>query len=64
MKRIIALCDYKGRFGSKYFPHIYRKGMDKALLEKCFQNFGYSVLYEQMIDAPALEFSNTPVIYS
>jgi len=64
MKRIIALCDYKGRFGSKHFPHIYRKGMDKALLEKCFQNFGYSVLYEQMIDAPALEFSNTPVIYS
>jgi len=64
MKRIIALCDYKGRFGSKYFSHVYRQGMDKDLLEKCFQNSGYSVLYEQMINAPALEVSNIPVLYT
>ena len=64
MKRIIALCDYKGRFGSKYFPHIYRQGMDKVLLDKYFQKSGYSVLYEQMINASALEISDTPVIYT
>lgn len=64
MKRIIALCDYKGRFGSKYYSQIYRQGMDKSILDRCFQIAGYSMEYEHINDAQSLKVENTPVIYS
>jgi hypothetical protein len=43
MKKIIALTDYKNRFGSKHFDSPYRSGMDKDLLQKSFNQKGYEV---------------------
>lgn len=40
---IIALCDYKGIFGSKYFAKPYRSGMDKDILAKEFSKYGYKI---------------------
>jgi hypothetical protein len=48
MKNIIALTDYKDRFGSKHFDTPYRSGMDKQILEKCFNNLGYSIDFVQI----------------
>lgn len=42
-KKIVALIDYKGRFGSKHFDKPYRSGMDKKLLTKLFLEDGYEL---------------------
>lgn len=45
-KKLIALVDYKNRFGSKHFDNPYRSGMDKNLLSKYFEENGYYIEYE------------------
>ena len=65
MNKLIALCDYQGRFGSKYFDTPYRSGMDKALLTKAFSDQGVTIEYRSMADSELLESScNKHVIYT
>ena len=40
MKEIIALMDYKSKFGSKHFDTPYRSGMDKKKLAAYFREGG------------------------
>lgn len=47
MKKIIALTDYKNRFGSKHFDVPYRSGMDKDLLSKHFNDLGVDIEFIQ-----------------
>lgn len=46
MKKIIALTDYKDRFGSKHFDEPYRSGMDKKKLKLYFSKLGYEIEYQ------------------
>jgi len=65
MKYIFALCDYKGYFGSKYYPVIYRSGMDKNKLSSFFYEYGYNIQYINMSVAPLeIEVDSNPFIYS
>lgn len=48
--RLVALCDYKGRFGSKHFDNPYRSGMDKQLLKDAFKQYGMSIDFCSMTD--------------
>ncbi len=48
--KIVALTDYKGRFGSKHFDVPYRSGMDKDLLEKYFKNYNVDIEFVQFSD--------------
>lgn len=50
MKQIVALCDYQGRFGSKYFDKPYRSGMDKDLLKTAFLSHGVNIEFLSMAD--------------
>ncbi|MDD3427808.1 MAG: hypothetical protein PHQ76_03685 [Caldisericia bacterium] len=50
MENIIALCDYKGIFGSKYDAKPYRSGMDKDILAKEFSKYGYKIKYITFAD--------------
>jgi len=50
MKKIIALTDYKDRFGSKHFDNPYRSGMDKNLLKKHFNDLGFTVEFIQFTE--------------
>jgi len=43
MNKIIALTDYKNKFGSKHFDKPYRSGMDKELLRKEFEKLNFSI---------------------
>lgn len=43
MKKIIALTDYKNRFGSKHFDMPYRSGMDKSILKHHFEKYNYKI---------------------
>lgn len=57
MKKIIALTDYKNRFGSKHFDFPYRSGMDKSLLTKHFNDLGYEIKFTQfstLINQPSI----------
>lgn len=45
-KKILALIDYKGRFGSKHNDFPYRSGMDKSKLTKYFESNGYILQFE------------------
>ena len=49
-KNIIALCDYKGIFESKYYAKPYRSGMDKDMLAKEFSKYGYKIKYITFAD--------------
>lgn len=51
MMKLLALTDYKGRFGSKHFDHPYRSGMDKEKLQKAFLSFGVELLFIPMSSA-------------
>jgi len=48
--RIIALTDYKNRFGLKYSDVPYRSGMDKDLLKKCFNQSNVDIEFIQLTD--------------
>ncbi len=47
MKKLLALTDYKNRFGSKHFDVPYRSGMDKSLLIKHFNDLGFDIEFIQ-----------------
>lgn len=47
MKKIIALTDYKNKFGSKHFDVPYRSGMDKNILKKYFNELGFEIDFIQ-----------------
>lgn len=64
MKQVIALVDYRGVFGTKYFPHIYRTGMDKDLLKRCFYEYSYDVQYVPMFEAHKVKVDGIPIIYT
>lgn len=43
MRKIYALTDYKGYFGSKWGANPYRSGFDKNLLKVYFNKYGYQI---------------------
>ena len=51
MKKLVALTDYKGRFGSKHFDKPYRSGMDKYQLQFFFKSFGIDLVFIPMSKA-------------
>jgi hypothetical protein len=48
MVKLLALTDYKGRFGSKHFDHPYRSGMDKEKLQAAFRTYGVELFFMPM----------------
>jgi len=65
MKKITALCDYKGVFGSKYFAKPYRSGMDKKVLSEEFAAHGYSCEFGRFSDPELIKLhENTAFIYT
>jgi hypothetical protein len=58
MKKIIALTDYKGHFGSKHFDKPYRSGMDKNVLRNCFNESGYDIEFVQFTEL--INLTNIP----
>lgn len=50
MKSIIALMDYKAKFGSKHFDTPYRSGMDKDRLKYYFNALGFQLEYIYLND--------------
>jgi hypothetical protein len=48
MMKLLALTDYKGRFGSKHFDHPYRSGMDKEKLQAAFRTYGVELFFMPM----------------
>ncbi len=65
MKKIIALTDYKGFFGSKYNSTPYRSGMDKTLLSKFFEQKHYQLQFVKLSEAGDLSvLDDAAVIYT
>ncbi len=66
MNKIIALTDYKKKFGSKHFDTPYRSGMDKEKLSNYFNDLGYKIefkyLSEVHLDDP--ELKNANILYT
>lgn len=65
-KKIIALVDYKKKFGSKHFDTPYRSGMDKTLLSKYFSDNGFEIEFIHFHDVNLREdkWVNSLVIYT
>lgn len=55
MKKIYLLCDYLGRFSSKWGSMPYRSGMDKSAIKINFYNKGYKAIF---LNYPDVNFSN------
>jgi hypothetical protein len=66
MEKIIALTDYKNRFGSKHFDVPYRSGMDKTLLTQYFAELDYQLRFEQMHNNQLLQrmYNQEAIIYT
>lgn len=66
MNSLIALIDYKSKFGSKHFDTPYRSGMDKELLNRYFEELNYKITYRYLheIDFDSEEFLNADIIYT
>lgn len=66
MNRLIALTDYKGKFGSKHFDNPYRSGFNKELLSKCFAQHGFQVefRYFHEIDLNNNDYRGKSIIYT
>lgn len=66
MQKLIALTDYKGRFGSKHFDVPYRSGLDKNMLTKYFGKLEIDVEFREFasIDLVAENFASLPIIYT
>jgi glutathione synthase/RimK-type ligase-like ATP-grasp enzyme len=65
-KKIFALIDYKGYFGSKVNSVCYRSGMDLELLSKYFRESGYEleiIMYGD-VDLRNTDWSGRIVIYT
>lgn len=66
MPHIVALVDYKGRFGSKRFSRYYRGGMDIDLLIELFHQSNYNLEIKEFSETrfrDPTDFSHT-VIYT
>lgn len=66
-KQIIALTDYKNKFGSKHFDNPYRSGMDKDLLSNLFEKNGYHIEFEYFhkVDLRNVEkYKGTYIVYT
>lgn len=50
MKKIIALTDYKGIFGSKWGTVPYRSGFDKIIMKQSFEKQGYEIEFIKFND--------------
>ncbi|MFP4024586.1 MAG: hypothetical protein ACLFVR_08665 [Thiohalospira sp.] len=65
MKKIYALTDYKGYFGSKYKSIPYRSGFDQNLIIKLFHKKGFSIEFVKMSQVKNLNsIENLPFIYT
>ncbi|AXT58117.1 ATP-grasp domain-containing protein [Aquimarina sp. AD1] len=66
MNKIIALTDYKEKFGSKHFDTPYRSGMDKNKLSSYFKASGYEVIFKcfNEVSVQDEDLKNIPVIYT
>ncbi|WP_108808442.1 ATP-grasp domain-containing protein [Aquimarina spinulae] len=66
MKSIIALMDYKTKFGSKHFDTPYRSGMDKDKLSDYFNDMGFRLAYTYFNEINLSEgtFKDKDVIYT
>jgi glutathione synthase/RimK-type ligase-like ATP-grasp enzyme len=65
MNRIVALCDYKGNFGSKYFSQPYRSGMDRQVLQSIFTSLGHQLEFCRFVEIYKLEdIQDSVVIYT
>ena len=66
MNSLIALIDYKSKFGSKHFDTPYRSGMDKELLAQYFDELQYHITYKYLhdIDFENEDYANQYVIYT
>ncbi|WP_062053351.1 ATP-grasp domain-containing protein [Aquimarina longa] len=66
MKSIVALTDYKSKFGSKHFDVPYRSGMDKDKLSKYFYDLEYRLEYKYFNDINLADdiFNGRDVIYT
>ncbi|HWY11251.1 MAG TPA: hypothetical protein VN026_08000 [Bacteroidia bacterium] len=50
MRKIIALIDYKNKFGSKHFDKPYRSGLDKDLLSELFKKNSWEIEFKQFTE--------------
>lgn len=65
MKKIYAITDYKGFFGSKWKAEPYRSGFNKKLLHIAFKEHGYDIVFINPSDIQFTEdWSNRNVIYT
>lgn len=64
--KVIALTDYKDRFGSKHFDNPYRSGMDKVVLKEIFAQAGYQLSFYRFeeILIKNINVKYIPVIYT
>lgn len=65
-KKIIALTDYKNKFGSKHFDSPYRSGMDKVKLQNYFSQKGYTLEFTNFskISFDETDYKNQNIIYT
>lgn len=63
MKKIIALTDYKNKFGSKHFDSPYRSGMDKNLLKDVFKSEGFELEVKQITEVLNGKAPDTDAFY-
>lgn len=66
MKRIVALVDYKGCFGSKRMSKFYRSGMDFVLLTHEFRRRDYELEVRGFsdVDLSDSRWTSDPVVYT
>jgi glutathione synthase/RimK-type ligase-like ATP-grasp enzyme len=56
-KYLLALTDYKGRFGSKHFDSPYRSGMDQSKLKNYFQEHGIEIRFQKLHQINPADFT-------
>jgi glutathione synthase/RimK-type ligase-like ATP-grasp enzyme len=67
MKKIVALTDYRGYFGSKYNAIPYQSGMDNELLTKYFESFDSKIEFLpffKVIELPLTQLKEYTFIYT
>lgn len=64
MNKILLLCDYKNRFGSKDNDKPYRSGMDKKLLSSLFETKGWATEYRKFSSVVGRELEDQFVLYT
>ena len=66
MKKILALTDYRGHFGSKWNSIPYRSGMDLTLMKEYFLELGYDFSTETFseIDIKKIASNSAIILYT